>query len=177
MTKKDVRLKLVVPALCLLVVGSFAPDVTRAQGSARTPHETLEYKPSLRPQAITVATVNGANVDKEDFRGALVVCDVGPLGGTTPGLVVTVEDAADNGAGAPGTYAAVSGAAFTQFTATRDDGVFVGSLNLDRRRQWLRLVSVGTGTTPTGSYACGFVMMEPRLLPVTIPTARDFFVN
>lgn len=142
-------------------------------GGSFTPHENLEAKVSLRPQAITVATVTGTAADKEDFEQALVYCDVAALGGTAPTLDVKVQDADTSG----GTYGDVAGAAFTQFTATRDDGMFVGSLALRPRKQFLRLSATGAGTSPTGNFACGFVFAAARTAPVSYANAADFNVK
>lgn len=142
-------------------------------GSAFTAAENLESKVSLRPQAITVATVNGAEADKEDFSTALVQCDVAALGGTSPTLNVKVQEAATSG----GTFADVTGAAFTQFTTARSNGMYVGSLSLRPRQNFLRLVATGAGTGPTGNFACSFVFGGGATVPVAYVNAPDFNVR
>ncbi len=131
-----------------------------------TAHQHQKAVRSLGAQAITVATVNGDDVDRSGFKEALVEVDVGLLGGTSPTLDVKVQEAPDDGSGAPGTYVDVSGAVYPQFTTANSNKRVVGRLNLINRQKFLRLVAVGAGTSPTGSFQGGFILSQPDRLPV-----------
>lgn len=130
-----------------------------------TAHENLKAVRSVKPQAITVATVNGSAVDCKGFREALVVFETGPLGGTTPQAIFSVEEA-DDAAFTVG-VAAVAGATKTVTDTPDDDKLFVGRINLLNRKRFLRGKMVGSGTSPTGSLQMSFVLCNADRLPVT----------
>lgn len=140
-------------------------------GSAFTPHENLEVKIGLPPAAVPAAgTVNGAAVDKEDYKVALVTC---ALNDTTAGTSITTNvDESDTGSSG---WTAVTGATFTPFTNARDNGVYYGSLDLRPRKQFLRLTEVTVGTFTTSFRACNFTFGAPTNAPTTWAVATPDF--
>lgn len=127
-----------------------------------TAHENLKAVRSLKPQAITVATVNGGVVDCKGYREALCIIESGPLGGTSPQAIFSVEEATDLAFTTP---LAVSGATKTITDATDDDKLLVGRINLVNRQRFIRWKVIGSGTSPTGSFQASFVLANPDRLP------------
>ena len=143
-------------------------------GSAFTTHEALESKILLGPGIVPAAgTVNGTGIDREDAKSALVFCALTDIVGGTS-VVVDVEESDVVGSG----YTDVTGATFTAFTPTRDNGVYYGNLDLRGRKQFLRVTEVTTGTFSSGSRYCGIVLAGQVNLPVTWAQATaDFNVR
>lgn len=129
-----------------------------------TAHENIKAVRSLKPQAITVATVNGAAVDCKGFREALCVVETGALGGTSPSAAFSIEESDDSAFTTP---VAVSGANKTITDTPDDDKLFVGRINLQNRKRFLRWKMVGTGTSPTGSLAASIMLASFNRPPVT----------
>lgn len=93
--------------------------------------------------AARTSTVTATGVDVSDYTGPLlVVQNVGTVSGTTPTLDGKIQDSADDSS-----YADVSGAAFTQVTASNS----TQTLLLDTRavRKYVRYVGTIAGTTPS----------------------------
>jgi hypothetical protein len=150
-----------------------------------TAHEHAKQVTSLRSQAITVATVNGAAVDRapateagERFLEALVVIDVGALGGTTPSLDVkvqeTVVDPAVPGSPLAAGWGDITGALFPQFVTATGAKNLVGRINLQNRKRFLRMVAVGAGTSPTGAFCGIIILLAPDRYPVTQIVTASF---
>ena len=92
--------------------------------------------------AARTATVTGTGFDVSAYNGNITfVQAIGTVSGTTPTLDGKIQDSADDSS-----YADVSGATFTQVTASTN----VQSLNVDTRsvRKYLRYVGTIAGTTP-----------------------------
>lgn len=89
------------------------------------------------------ATFNATGLDLKDYIGnVLVVQNVGTVSGTSPTLDGTIEDSADNS-----TFAAVTGYAFTQVTASNS----TQTMNVDTRkvRRYIRYTGTIGGTSPS----------------------------
>lgn len=98
------------------------------------------------------ATVTGAAVDIRDYTGSLkVIQDVGTVSGTTPTLDGKIQDSADGSTG----WADVTGATFTQVTASDSQQ----AIGLDTRacKRYVRYVGTIAGTTPSFNVAALFV--------------------
>lgn len=117
-------------------------------------NESYKALTLFRPQALTTTT-NGTGVDTLGYGDDLVVIlDVGAVSGTTPTLDVTIQDSADNSS-----FAAITGAAFSQFTAANKQGVL--RVNLDGKRRYIRAVATIGGTTPSFTLnACAMIAAE-----------------
>ncbi len=97
--------------------------------------------------AARTSTVTATGVDVSDYIGSIaIVQDVGTVSGTTPTLDGKLQDSADDSS-----YADVSGASFTQVTASNSKQV----IHVDTRalRKYVRYVGTIDGTTP--SFAMG----------------------
>lgn len=114
-------------------------------------HSHLSPAQSLAPASRTAA-VNGSSVDLTNFDGAVVVIDCGAAGGTTPSFTFAVEHADDNGAGSPGTFAAVAAADLDGtapvVTDTTDDQIYrIGYIG--NKRHLRVAITAVSGTSPT----------------------------
>lgn len=108
---------------------------------------------AIRPQAAT-ATVTGAGVDTLGYNDASCTLEVGTVSGTTPTLNVKLQDSATSG----GTYADITGATFTQVTASdKSQTIRVGGLGIDKKR-FIRAVATIGGTTPSFGVAVNLLL-------------------
>lgn len=115
----------------------------------------VAHQVAIAPQTIASAsTVNGTSINLKAASadmGEEVAFDgiVGAAGGGN--VTFKIQDASDNGSGAAGTFADVTGCTSPAQTAA---GVFSISVGRARVRQWVRLVVTTTGTNATvaGSY-------------------------
>lgn len=100
---------------------------------------------SIRPQTAT-ATVTGQALDFQDADGpCFAALQVGTVSGTSPTLDVKVQESATSG----GTYTDVTGAAFTQVTASNKAQV----INFKRTLRFCRLLGTIAGTSPSFALA------------------------
>ena len=103
--------------------------------------------------AANLTTVTGAAVAVAGFTGnLLVIQNVGVVSGTAPTLDGKIQDSVDGSAG----WADVSGATFTQVTASNN--IQAIAVNSDATRGFIRYVGTIAGTAPSfisGSTALG----------------------
>ena len=141
-----------------------------------TAHEFLGARHSLKPISMSSATPeNGDAVRKGDQREAAILADIGTVASTGT-LAMKVQETPDDGAGAPvsGSWADVDGAAFAIVAA--DAGkLFVGSLDLTQRKEWLRLVRVADGTNAVLSAGLIVLLDGPR--PQTPTNTLEFDIR
>lgn len=128
-----------------------------------TSHQFAKAGMTLEPAVYSAASTDGANVDKGTHREAIVSLLVGAAVGA--GTVdVKLQEADDDGAGAPDTYADIVGAVFAQVAAANDHALFVGSLDLTQRKRWLRAVAVGDGANGV-NVACQVTLLDAQYQP------------
>lgn len=114
----------------------------------RSVYDAIKAVFSLRPQAATT-TVNGSSVDTLGYNSAAVILEVGAVSGTSPTLDVKIQES-DNGSTG---WADVSGATFTQVTASNNSQILrVEGLGTSRKR-YLRSVATIAGTSPSFTLA------------------------
>ena len=99
---------------------------------------------SIAPQSAT-STITGTGVDFNDCGPAITVETlVGDIGaGTT--VDVTLQESDDDGV--TDAYAAITGAAQTQLTATDDDSVAVDTF-FNRSKRFVRALATYAGSSP-----------------------------
>lgn len=115
---------------------------------------------SHRPVTAT-ASANGTGVDTQGYSDAMVVLEVGTVSGTTPTLNVKIQESDDNSS-----FSDVTGATFTQVSATGSSQVLrVTELNLVRKR-YLRAVATIAGTTPSFAFGTEFLLSSSNAAPV-----------
>ena len=124
---------------------------------------------SLKPQITSGTSAhNGAAVDTQGFDSAMIILETGAKSGTTPTLDVKIQECATS----DGSFADISGAAFTQIGDTADQSKTM-SLDLKgkvgSRKRYIRVIATPGGTTPT--YYISSVVMLGRIskLPITNP--------
>ncbi len=128
-----------------------------------SPHEHCKSVVGLEPGDHNASAPTGAAIDCLGFREAKVVLAVATVAGTSPTLDVKVQSSDASG----GTYADISGAAFTQVTTANDEKVFVGRIHLQPQQRWLKVVATHGGTHTESSYCCVVELSEYRKPPVT----------
>lgn len=110
----------------------------------------VELRNVLPPGTYT-STGNGTGVDISDLEDVVTfVQDVGVVGGTTPSMVGTIEDSADNSS-----FAAVSGLAFTAVTTSTNHQEI--DFDKNKLRKFVRWVRTITGTSPTFAASGGII--------------------
>lgn len=100
-------------------------------------HQFLKAVVGIAADNHAAGTVNGAAIDRQGFEEALVVVNSGANG--TGGTVdIKVQESADGSTG----WADVEGAAFAQIAEANDNTIYLGRLNLQGRKRYLRVVAV-----------------------------------
>lgn len=133
-------------------------------------HQTFKAVRGLVSQAVTIATVEGTGIDRKGFEEALVILDTDPFTSTTLNVKVQESDALASG------YTDITGAAFTARTASDDNKVVVGRLNLVSRKRYIRIVAVGSVGT-TGTFSVIVILSEPSEKPVSQVETVEFNVD
>lgn len=107
----------------------------------------IDCKNELTPFSLlnpisTDVSGNGTGVDVSGYHGVLAITQhVGIVTGTTPTLDGKIQDSADNS-----TFADVSGATFTQVTASGSFQTI--AVNTQSVRKYIRYARTAGGTTP-----------------------------
>lgn len=103
---------------------------------------------ALHPTAARTATGNGSSVDVRAQKGrAAVILDSAAGGGTTPTMVVKIQDSANGSDG----WEDVAGAVFAQVAGTASQQKI--ALDLDATRGHIRIVHTIAGTNPTFTFS------------------------
>ena len=126
----------------------------------RSVYDAIKAVFSFRPAALT-STANGTSVDTKGYNSAMVALEVGAVTGTSPTLDVKIQESSDNS-----TWTDVSGATFTQVTASNNSQVLrVEGLGTSRSR-YLRAVATIAGTSPSFTFGCEFLLGRAYREPV-----------
>ena len=94
----------------------------------------------LSPVVITATNTASGVAMTAGYDEALVIVSVGVC--TDGSHTVTIEESADDS-----TYAAVTGAAFSAFTASTDLQSYWGTIDLKKRKKYIRAVTTVAGAT------------------------------
>lgn len=114
----------------------------------RSVYDAIKSLFAVRPQTAT-STVTGAGVDTFGYNSAAFALEVGVVSGTTPTLDVKLQESDTSG----GTYTDITGAIFTQVTASNNSQIIrVEDLGVTRKR-FIRAVGTIAGTTPSYAFA------------------------
>lgn len=125
-------------------------------------HPPGSIKPLVAYEAETLAsaaTTLGAIIDTNGFQGyAVFTMSVGTFTGSgcTLAAKITESDASD--ASGP---ADVTGAAFANVTASNDEAVYSGVINLTGRERYLRVSITTSGTVTTAPVAITCQLTQP----------------
>lgn len=132
----DPRIAILLPALA---VGSVTIDMKGEFGFL-----------TISDIAARTSTVTGSAIDLQTYIGKVaIIQQVGTVSGTTPTLDGKIQDSADGSTG----WTDVSGATFTQVTASNNQQVIAVDTRVARR--YVRYVGTIAGTTP--SFAVGVI--------------------
>lgn len=134
------------------------------------PHEAYKVVEGFAPQVLT-ATNTPVAIDTAGYQEALVVLHVGAW--TDGTFTTTVTHCATSG----GTYAAITGAAFTVVDGAPDDAtIYVGRINLAQSgvERYLKVLCTVTGTPTTGVLIGCTVLLLGADKPVTQLNTADF---
>jgi hypothetical protein len=136
-----------------------------------TASETIKAIHSLLPQSLQVGANEGAGVDCRGFDEALIVVAAGVVTGSGS-HAFKVQESGDNAVA--DAYADVTDAAFTAITASNDNTVYVGRVNLRERQRYLRVLDTGGVAVMEG--AAVIILMAAAILPVTQVNDVEFSV-
>lgn len=104
--------------------------------------------------ATRTSSGNGSAVDMQDCGPEVAaVLDVGTVTGTTPTLDVKLQESDTSG----GTYSDISGATFTQVTASNNQQTIQVA---NRTKRYVRAVATIAGTSP--SFPCSVQIVAPK---------------
>jgi hypothetical protein len=101
---------------------------------------------NLTAPTAKTSTVTGTGIDVKEYIGnIMIIQDVGTVSGTTPTLDGKIQSSADNSTN----WTDVTGATFTQVTASTS----LQTCNVDTRlaKRYIRYVGTIAGTTPSFS--------------------------
>lgn len=112
---------------------------------------------TLFPTAARTATVNGTGVDARGAIGdALVLLDSAAGTGTSPTLVVRLQDSDDNAV-----WADIAGATFAQVAAVASAQSI--RINGTAARRFIRAVATIGGTTPSFTFSVSLLITPQRI--------------
>lgn len=121
---------------------------------------------SLAPAVRANGTVNGADVNTAGFESATALVHFGAY--TDGTHTAKLQEADDNGAGAPGVYADVAAAGLIQaFTAVAAAGGAntIQEVSYIGGKKWMRIVMTTSGATTGAASAGSVVLAHARNLP------------
>jgi hypothetical protein len=133
-------------------------------------YHAIKVTQALAPAARSAnSAVNGTDIDLSGFENALFELNVGAWtdGTHTPKL----QEADDNGSGAPGTYADVAaGNMLGSFTAissapTASKTYKVGYVKYNTNKRWVRIVVTTSGATTGAVFGASALLGGLRNLP------------
>lgn len=121
----------------------------------------LKVNQSIKAQSVS-GTVNGTAVDCSGYDEAIIICDVGTIAATGT-LDVKVQESDASGSG----FADIASAAFTQFTPSNDDAIYVGRVKMVGRKRYLRIVAVQATAAALASVS--IVLGQAKTMPAQTP--------
>lgn len=111
--------------------------------------ENVYVKQAMAPERITGSdtlyngATNGSGIDVQDFDDAMVVVDVGEIQGSATLDVAVYENDSDDYS----TATLVTGASFTQMTASNDEQLHIGAVDVGATERYLFVRMVPSGAT------------------------------
>ena len=132
----------------------------------RTAHQLLKAVQIVKSDAHAVSTVVGTGFDKTGFGELMITLEIGDKGGAgTVQVVMEESDVLASG------YVAIAGGASAVKAA---NGVFVGRIDLEKRKKFIRGSIVVAGNAVDASvHGC---MVSNKDEPVTQTNAPEFSV-
>jgi hypothetical protein len=134
------------------------------------PGSTRNVRASISPQVIALSTeVEGAGFSTVGWRRCMVVVTTGTVGASADGTLTIEMSATDVDAA----YEAnpIAGASIT-VTATDDDTIFWGVIDLEQQPEFIRAV-YNSGAGGTTAISASFVLSSPKDGSVDMTSAND----
>ena len=132
--------------------------------------EALKAVQAIKADAHAVSTITGAAIDTKGFDEVMFVVNAGTFAaGATADIKVQECDTSG------GSYADISGAAFTQITDALDDNIYVGRVKCKNWERYLKVVCV-VGTDVADLGVVGILGKYDGLAPVTQENTVEFDV-
>jgi hypothetical protein len=126
---------------------------------------------SLKAQTSAVATVEGAAVDMQSWREAVIVLNCGTCDASTT-LNVKIEE--DTAAAFDDDPQDVTSAAFAEVDATNDDAIFVGRLNSDALTDRFIRVTAVIGGSGSALFSAVIIPYGPMGSQSELPATLGF---
>ena len=147
-----------------------------------TPTSLINARTSIKPKDHVTSPTNGVAVENgvKGHGDALITLRIGDVTGTTPTLDVKIQESADGSTGwtdvlDPSVPANANDAVFSQKTDANADSVFVGSINMEVRKKFLRaVITIGGTSTPTFGCVVTIDLLGDKKLPVAQEAAVEF---
>lgn len=149
--------------------------------TTRDNYDSALYEQVLKPQTIQASALNSGNIDNQGYESLTVAILLGDVADALPGspagkIELKVEHAADNGSGAPGTYADCIDSEVIGFTGLTT-GIFqtIDTDTEDNRRyaigyrgdkRFVRVTATPTNIATGGPIAMLAVKGHPHTGPV-----------
>lgn len=132
------------------------------------PHEFIKAVKGIDDLSIAAATGVGNAVDTLGFEDCLVILDTGTANTGLSTCKITECDTSG------GSYTDITGAAFTAITTSNDVALYVGRINLEKRKRYLQFSYVSAGTVTDAT--CIFLLTSGQVVPVTQQNTVSFSV-
>jgi hypothetical protein len=131
-----------------------------------TAQKELKAIHSLLPQSLAAQENLGTGIDCRGYDEALIVIEAG-LTSSNGSHAFKIQESSDNS-----TYADITGATFTPITTSNDAAVYVGRLNLRKRKRYIRIHNQGSNQALLASALV--ILSQAAVEPVTQVNAVAF---
>ena len=132
--------------------------------TAKNPATFAKVVSQQLPGTWATGTDEGAAIDTQGWRYALVILHAGTATATGT-ATVTVEECATSG----GSYTAISNAAFAVVNAANEEALFAGIIDLHKTERYIHVQAVVA--TDTVDLSTSVVLMQPEVGGLTFGTA------
>lgn len=126
--------------------------------SSQNPETSLKVVGSVDPVELTASSTSITGTDTLQFEWITVSMYVGTVTGTTPTMDLKMQECDTLG----GTYADISGAAFTQVIASNDDTLYIARIKASNVERFLRPHITISGTSPVYPMSVSMVLTGPE---------------
>lgn len=126
--------------------------------ASHSPETSSKSSSMLDAVELTASSTSLTGISTLNFEWCKVTINVGAATGTSPTMDIKMQSATTSG----GAYSDITSATFTQFTDSRDSGVYVGRVKVSSASQFIRPHITIAGTTPVFPVAITAELSGPR---------------